>query len=171
MSAYFYANDGLVASTQPERLQREFDLLTGLFDQVGLSMNKRKAVSIACQPCHTPGMVSLETYERRTMGMGPTFRERQWRRVNFPECGLEVASGSLLTHCQIQHVMGRGDWVGYPPSPREAQTYQVSFPKRMLRIWCPVEGFLWGSSNRTNLQVHFLHCHARDTIVILEEGN
>ena len=29
--AYFYANDGLVASTQPERLQRLFGVFSGLF--------------------------------------------------------------------------------------------------------------------------------------------
>ena len=34
--AYFYAGDGLVVLTQTERLQREFDILTGLFAQVGI---------------------------------------------------------------------------------------------------------------------------------------
>ena len=29
--AYFYAEDGLVASTQPEKLQRALDILAGLF--------------------------------------------------------------------------------------------------------------------------------------------
>ena len=29
LAAYFYADDGLVASTQPERIQRAFDVLTG----------------------------------------------------------------------------------------------------------------------------------------------
>ena len=32
----------------------------------------------------------------------------------------------------------------------------------------PVQGCLVGASNRTNLRVHFAHCHAQDTIVILE---
>ena len=36
MAAYFYANDGLMASTQPKRLHRVFDVLTGLFEGVGL---------------------------------------------------------------------------------------------------------------------------------------
>ena len=47
----------------------------------------------------------------------------------------------------------------------------VYFPKRLLRLRCPVEGCLGGSSNWTNLQVHFAHRHAQNTIVILEEGN
>ena len=41
----------------------------------------------------------------------------------------------------------------------------------MLRIRCPVEGCLGGALNWTNIQIHFAHRHARDTIVILEKGN
>ena len=48
LEAYFYDNDGLVTSTHPERLQRVFDVLTGLFGQVGIIMNTRKMVSMAC---------------------------------------------------------------------------------------------------------------------------
>ena len=34
----------------------------------------------------------------------------------------------------------------------------------------PVETFRVGSKIRANIWVHFVHCHVRDTIVILEEG-
>ena len=36
-------------------------------------------------------------------------------RVQFPECGFEVAVGSLLTYLQSQHVIGPGDQGGDPP--------------------------------------------------------
>ena len=36
LEAYFYADDGLIVSTQPERLQRVFDVLTSIFDRVNL---------------------------------------------------------------------------------------------------------------------------------------
>ena len=48
---------------------------------------------------------------------------------------------------------------------------RVSFLKHLLRIWFLLEGFLGGPSNWINLRFHFAHCHVRDTIVILEEGN
>ena len=64
----FYADDGLVALTQPERLQRDFNVLTGLFDQVGLRKNTQKMASMACQTRHAPGRMSVEAYERRTTG-------------------------------------------------------------------------------------------------------
>ena len=46
LAAYFYANYGLVASTQPEMLQRVFGILTGLFDWVGLRKNTVNTVGM-----------------------------------------------------------------------------------------------------------------------------
>ena len=48
LEAQFYANNGLVASTQPERLQRAFVILSVLFDQVGIRMNASETVSMTC---------------------------------------------------------------------------------------------------------------------------
>ena len=62
LAAYFYTYNGIVVSNQPERLQRAFDVLTDLFDQIGLRTNTRKMVSITCQPCHMHVWMSLEAY-------------------------------------------------------------------------------------------------------------
>ena len=77
----------------------------------------------------------------------------------------------LLTHCQFQHSVVRGTRRVPPPPSGETQNYRVCFPKRLWRLWCPVEGCLGGASNQTNLWVHFAHLQAQDTIMILEEGN
>ena len=50
LAAYFYADDGLLVSTQPERLQSLFDVLTDLFDCSVLRTNTAKTVGIVCQP-------------------------------------------------------------------------------------------------------------------------
>ena len=63
LAAYFYTYNGLVASNQPERIQRSFGVHTGLLYQVGLRTNTRNMVSMACHPFHAPGMVSSEEYE------------------------------------------------------------------------------------------------------------
>ena len=55
LDEYFYLDDGLVASTQLERLQRKFDVFTGLFNQFGIQTNMAKTVDMICQPCHAPG--------------------------------------------------------------------------------------------------------------------
>ena len=87
LAAYLYADDSLVASTQPERLQRAFDVLTGLFDRVGLQTNTAKTVDMVCHKCHAPGGISEDAYVRRVMGRGTTFLERQKRRVEFHSAG------------------------------------------------------------------------------------
>ena len=98
--------------------------------------------------------------------LGTTSEEGELTRVRGRVCG-GVASDALSE--SARH--GAGGLGRIPPPPGEAQNYRVFFPKRLLRIRCPVEGFLGGASNRANLRVHFAHRHAQDTIVILEEGN
>ena len=48
--AFFYVDDGLVASTDPEWLQGVFDTLTRLFDRVVLWNNVCKTVGVVCHP-------------------------------------------------------------------------------------------------------------------------
>ena len=55
LAAYLYAKNGLVASTQPKRLQRKFDVLTGLFYRFRLRKNTANMVGMVCQTCHAPG--------------------------------------------------------------------------------------------------------------------
>ena len=81
LAAYLYADDGLIALTQPEKPQREFDVLTGFFDRVGLRKNTEKTASMVYQTCHAPGVISSEAYKRHTTGISPTFWERQRRKV------------------------------------------------------------------------------------------
>ena len=99
LEEYFYADDSLVASNQPESLQRAFEVLVDLFNLVGIWKNTEKIVGMVCQPCHLPGGMSEEAYKIRTAGKGPTFQEHQKRRVECPECGVEVEAGFILNHC------------------------------------------------------------------------
>ena len=48
-AALFYADDGMIASTDPLWLQWAFTILVELFDRVGLKTNQRKTVSMACR--------------------------------------------------------------------------------------------------------------------------
>ena len=54
-AALFYANDGMVASSDPGWLQGAFNVLVGLFDRVGLRTNVRKTVGMVCHPCQAAG--------------------------------------------------------------------------------------------------------------------
>ena len=47
-----------------------FDVLTGLFDRVGLWTNVRKTVGMMCRPCQEAGVRAEKAYTRRMMGEG-----------------------------------------------------------------------------------------------------
>ena len=51
-AAFFYAENGLVVSTNPDCLKGAFDTLTGLFDRVELRTNVGKTVGMIFLPCH-----------------------------------------------------------------------------------------------------------------------
>ena len=71
---FFYADDGLVASTDPGWIQSVFDTLTGLFEQVGLQINVKKNVRIVCKLCQAAEIWSDEAYTRKNTGRGGVSR-------------------------------------------------------------------------------------------------
>ncbi len=57
--ALFYANNVLVASRYLELLQHPIDVLTELFEQVGLLTNTKKTQTMVCVPCKVQELLSL----------------------------------------------------------------------------------------------------------------
>ena len=49
--------------------------------------------------------------------------------------------------------------------------YKMHFPEKDGSRRCPVEGFPGVLATRLAIQVHFVHRHVHNTVVILEEGN
>ena len=117
LAAYLYADDGLFALSQLERLHQAFGVLTGLLDRFILRKNTRKMVIMDCQPYHVHVRMSVGVHARLMTGSGPTFWERQRMRVQCMECGVEVMVGSLMMHHQSQKVVGRGSQHHPPPTP------------------------------------------------------
>ena len=68
----FYADNDIVASSDPRWLQSAFDILVVLFDRVGLKTNVRKTVGMSLRPCQAAGNQLEVAYRRRTTGEGPT---------------------------------------------------------------------------------------------------
>ena len=106
--AYFYNDYGLIASTQLESLQQAFIVLAVLFDWVGLRTNIQKMVSMDCQTCQTLDRMSVVAYEKLMTGTGLTYREWQRIQVQYLECGVKVATGSMMMHRHSQHGVGWG---------------------------------------------------------------
>ena len=103
-SALFYADDGMVALSDPRWLQWAFEALLRLFERVGPQTNVRKTVSMVCRPCQEAGTQSIAAYEIKMTGEGPTYQERQRERVQCGECRKEMAVGSLAGHRMTQHI-------------------------------------------------------------------
>ena len=98
--AFFYTDDGLLASPRPACLQATLGVLTGLFDRFGLQTNINKTAGMVCQPYHMTDGNSEAAYARKMMGVGPSFwgRQRERERVCCLECAAELTAGSLAAH-------------------------------------------------------------------------
>ena len=94
----FYADKGIVTSSDPAWIQGAFNALVGLFDRMGLHKNVGKTVGMVCHPCQAAGNITQVAYGRRHTGEGNSYRERQQDWVECEECGEQVAFGSLSSH-------------------------------------------------------------------------
>ena len=103
-AALFYANNGMVVSSDPAWLQGAFTALVGIFDRVGLMKKVGKTVSMVCHPCQArAGNRKEEAYVRRITGEGRSYAERQRERVACVECGEFLAIGSISSHLMNRH--------------------------------------------------------------------
>ena len=57
-AALFYADNGMVASSDPRWLQWAYNALVSLFERVGLRANVGKTVSMVCRTCQAEGTQS-----------------------------------------------------------------------------------------------------------------
>ena len=172
-SAVFYTDDGMVVLSDPAWLQGVFNALVAFFDKVGLMTNVSKTVSMVCHPCRA-GAVNRteEAYSRRITGVGRSYAESQRERVVCEECGELIAVGSMSSHLMTRHgkaAARRHLWA--PQADGGLRTYKMSFPAKGGRRRCPVEGCPGVLATQTAMQVHFVHRHVHNTVVMLEEGN
>ena len=97
-NSLFYADEGMVASSDTSWIQGVFITLVGLFDRVGLNTNIRKTFLLVCHPCQVAGTQSEALYGQRITGVGNSYWERQRVRVQCTYCGEETTLGSLEFH-------------------------------------------------------------------------
>ena len=92
--AAFYANDGLVQSRCPVRLQTSLGTLVSLFKRVGLRTNVSKTKTMMCVLGRIRTCQSRETYTERMEGHAEV---GQWKhqRVGCDVCGEDLAAPSL----------------------------------------------------------------------------
>ena len=172
-AALFYADDGMVTSSDPQWLHGAFNTLVGLFDRVGLRGNVGKTVGMVCHPCQAVGTLSEAAYRRRVIREGPMYKERLEGQVACGACGELMAAGSLSSHMMTQHgkvaeICQQWSTLAAGTGPR---TFRMTFPATGGLRNYPVAVWPLRVTTRTAMRVHFLHQHVLNTVVILEEGN
>ena len=144
----FYADNGVVASSDPAWLQGAFSALVAIFNRVGLRTNVRKTVSMACHPCWAGAGNRTEAgYSRRLTGVGNTYTERQRERVACGECGTVIAAVSMSSHMMTRH--------GKAATRRQLWAPQTNGGPRMYKM----QGFPGVLATQAAMRVHFVHRH------------
>ena len=95
-AALFYADDVMLASSDPQWLQWAFTQLVGLFDRVGLNTTRGKTVSMTCRPYSTMGNRSEEAYIRLMTGKLEQRRNQEWWREGRHQASLFYADNGCL---------------------------------------------------------------------------
>lgn len=171
--AFFFADDGRLASYDKESLQMSLDLITDLFERVGLQMNASKTKAMIGFSGHIYCDQSSPAYKRRQTGEGPTFSSRKRRKVSCPNCGKDLQERSLSSHLRSQHkIYDRPELRQTSRAvPGPSQTYTTSIPHpHGASVGCPVEGCLGSFGTPDSMRVHFSFMHPTDVIIIQEEG-
>ena len=81
-AAFFCADNGMVASTDPGWLQTAFSMLARLFGRVGMNKNVIKTVGMSCHTFRASGVRAEKTYTHGMLVEGRSYKERQRERFN-----------------------------------------------------------------------------------------
>ena len=166
----FYADDGLTASRDPKWLQEAFDVLVGLFERVGLKTNVLKTKSMACTPGYISSQISAYAYKHKMGEGGDSYRERKKRRVVCPECGKNLAAGSLCAHMLKQHGLVGDTEQDLGSNDDDPEMFKVDFSPFVPSVQCPVNGCPGRCVSKNGLRQHFMRRHVQHTIIISQEG-
>ena len=101
IAAVFYADDGLIAARDPTLLQDAFNLLTALFDRVGLETNDTKTEAMVFLPGRIRTCLSEDAYLSR---LDTLHREsRKAGKVECHICRKKFGKQCLASHLATQH--------------------------------------------------------------------
>jgi hypothetical protein len=93
LDAGLNADDGVISSTDNVCLQGSVDHLVGVFARVGLNSNTTKTKALLASTGPKREHLTTHAYKRRLTGIGPSYRARQRRKVQFPTCKKDFAKG------------------------------------------------------------------------------
>ena len=181
----FYADDGLVISEDPIRLQQMLDLYTDGFARVGLKMNADKTKAMTMAGGKVYGNLSENAVRRRVEGVGLSHRERSLQKVTCQLCGTQVNQQHLKTH-QTRRTCENGRKTYQPTNTENVADmsteelaefeendflceYVISVNGK-TGTQCPVPNCPVKPITRETFRKHFRNAHIKDTLFVEEEG-
>jgi hypothetical protein len=102
--AIFNADDGYIASRDPDFLQKALDMLVDIFRRTGLETNTKKTQAMVCTPGKIRVQLSRTTYRRMREGNGGIGGD-EWEShvVVCRKCGKAMKNRSLRQHLSGVH--------------------------------------------------------------------
>jgi hypothetical protein len=165
----FFVDDRLVSARCPVWLQLFFDILTQLFERIGLLANADKTKVMICVPGKIQAALTEEEYANQQAGNTTTMKHC---RINCDVCGASLAAESLRSHLETQHdifwlfVLNQDITIARP-----AEVYRAIKAPNTGIYCCPVPLCPGILSTRFNLRQQFLMQHPQDLVCIPAKGS
>jgi hypothetical protein len=142
--AIFYADDGLLYSTDADKLQQATELMVDLFERMGLQANPDKTKAMVCAPQPTLTRTCSPAYKRR-MGdhSEDTYSARKRRLIECDICSTQIQTRSLTRHKKLKHgidITHTNQLTTPPHLSGIGNTYEISMPEYRQPGQCPVPG-------------------------------
>ncbi len=160
----YFVDDRLVSARCPVWLQSSFDILTRLFERIGLLANANKTKVMICMPGKIRVAPTETEYASQQVGNTTTTKRR---RVDCDVCGNSLAAESLQSHLETQKdifwsfILNQDIAIACP-----AEVYRaIKVPDTGIYC-CPVPLCPGRLSTRFNLRRPFFMRHPQDLVCI-----
>ena len=159
IASLFYMDCGLITSTCPYWIQWAVDILTDIFEWVGMWENDGNTVGLVFQICHIFFQELQHSVWAMDDGVGgnllvPPVTIRPVPVLSGRHCGRVAGDTSKDTElCQTWPPLVTPT----PPQNKYPKMYCVYFPKDSSPLACSLEGFHVRAVRQTNIYVHFMH--------------
>ena len=127
----FYADDGQIASKDPQVLQPAVDYMAELFLRVGMRTNTDKTKAMIGHNGTLRLQLSMPAYKRLMSGKGLPYKETKHQKVTCPHCDKELQQASLGRHVHAhQNDLQR-------PAKRKKLLEEATWPSRQFQVFSP----------------------------------
>jgi Reverse transcriptase (RNA-dependent DNA polymerase) len=168
----FYADDGLITSTDQQLLQQFLDTITELFANIGLHINPNKTKILVGRPTITNHRICDTVFNCRFGGTDPTYTDYMKQEIECQFCQLKMQQKSIPRHHILKHNHYERPTrrnIVLPMFQENSKTFFISMNDHNY-VDCPVPSCPATYYKRNTMRQHLNFHHWHHTILIAEEG-